>query len=49
MQKGLASAVKRMRGDQVVQEEDMNRAWQVVGMAIESVKELLSVLEGGSG
>jgi hypothetical protein len=49
LQKGLASAVKRMRGDQVVQEEDMNRAWQVVGMAIESVKELLSVMEGVSG
>lgn len=44
--KGLSTSLKRMRGDQVVQEDDLNRAWAVFGMAMECLQQVLQHLDG---
>ena len=41
--------MKRMRGDQIVQEDDLNRAWNVFGMCLECVQQVISLMEGQGG
>ena len=43
--KNMAQSLKKIRGDQLVQDEDLSRAWNVVSHILESLQNLLSCFE----
>jgi hypothetical protein len=43
--KSLAGTLKKLRGDQVGQDEDLNRVWQALGFSMDSMQNLMSFFE----
>ena len=43
--KNLATSLKKIRGDQLVQDDDLSRAWNVVSLSLECLHNLLSCFE----
>ena len=43
--KSLAGTLKKLRGDQVSQDEDLNRVWQSLGFSMDSMQNLMSFFE----
>ena len=43
--KSLAGTLKKLRGDQVGQDEDLTRVWQALGFSMDSMQNLMSFFE----
>lgn len=43
--KNMANSLKKIRGDQLIQDDDLSRAWGVVALSLESLQNLLSCFE----
>ena len=43
--KNLATSLKKIRGDQLAQDDDLSRAWNVVSLSLECLQNLLSCFE----
>lgn len=46
--KNLATTLKRIRTEQLTQDDDLTKAWNVIGMSLESLQQILTYLEGSS-
>ena len=46
--KNLATTLKRIRTEQLMQDDDLTKAWNVIGMSLESLQQILTYLEGSS-
>ena len=46
--KDLATTLKRIRTEQLTQDDDLTKAWNVIGMSLESLQQILTYLEGSS-
>jgi hypothetical protein len=44
--KNLATTLKRIRTEQLTQDDDLTKAWNVIGMSLESLQQILTYLEG---
>lgn len=43
--KNLATSLKKIRGDQLIQDDDLSRSWNVVSLSLECLQNLLSFFE----